>query len=186
MYSSIESRPPWKMCGVSKSLSKCFTIAEHQGVEPLSFPYLQEVDPTMIFWCSVGNEGMTHNEQSSIIPFPHSLLTSKTSTVFYIAKIGFMEGISVGSLRHLHINPSGKFIIGGPQGDAGLTGRKRLGSGESAAVLVMTFLVELWHESAFLLGVIQLSVTIPIYSIIIVLYIYIYIYISIYYPILYS
>jgi S-adenosylmethionine synthetase len=25
---------------------------------------------------------------------------------------------------HLHINPSGKFIIGGPQGDAGLTGRK--------------------------------------------------------------
>merc|ERR1712046_516198 len=26
--------------------------------------------------------------------------------------------------RVLHINPSGKFIIGGPQGDAGLTGRK--------------------------------------------------------------
>merc|ERR1712125_294521 len=25
---------------------------------------------------------------------------------------------------HLHINPSGKFIIGGPRGDAGLTGRK--------------------------------------------------------------
>merc|ERR1712224_288722 len=25
---------------------------------------------------------------------------------------------------HLHLNPSGKFIIGGPQGDAGLTGRK--------------------------------------------------------------
>merc|ERR1711862_337350 len=27
---------------------------------------------------------------------------------------------------HLHINPSGKFIIGGPQGDAGLTGRKTM------------------------------------------------------------
>merc|ERR1712070_801226 len=25
---------------------------------------------------------------------------------------------------HIHINPSGRFIIGGPQGDAGLTGRK--------------------------------------------------------------
>jgi S-adenosylmethionine synthetase len=25
---------------------------------------------------------------------------------------------------HMHINPSGRFIIGGPQGDAGLTGRK--------------------------------------------------------------
>lgn len=32
-----------------------------------------------------------------------------------------------GSHTHLHINPSGKFIIGGPQGDAGLTGRKCLG-----------------------------------------------------------
>merc|ERR1711870_81431 len=29
-----------------------------------------------------------------------------------------------GSHTHLHINPSGKFIIGGPQGDAGLTWRK--------------------------------------------------------------
>merc|ERR1712194_9575 len=28
------------------------------------------------------------------------------------------------STCHLHINPTGKFIIGGPQGDAGLTGRK--------------------------------------------------------------
>ena len=30
------------MCGVSKSLSNCFAIDEHQGVELLSFPYLQE------------------------------------------------------------------------------------------------------------------------------------------------
>merc|ERR1712022_75902 len=29
-----------------------------------------------------------------------------------------------GSHTNMHINPSGKFIIGGPQGDAGLTGRK--------------------------------------------------------------
>jgi len=29
-----------------------------------------------------------------------------------------------GEHTHLHINPSGKFIIGGPQGDAGITGRK--------------------------------------------------------------
>merc|ERR1712138_340167 len=28
-----------------------------------------------------------------------------------------------GAHTHLHMNPSGKFIIGGPQGDAGLTGR---------------------------------------------------------------
>jgi S-adenosylmethionine synthetase len=29
-----------------------------------------------------------------------------------------------GDFTHLHLNPSGKFIIGGPMGDAGLTGRK--------------------------------------------------------------
>ena len=29
-----------------------------------------------------------------------------------------------GSHTHRHLNPSGKFSIGGPQGDAGLTGRK--------------------------------------------------------------
>merc|ERR1711930_22955 len=29
-----------------------------------------------------------------------------------------------GDHTHLHINPSGKFVIGGPYGDAGLTGRK--------------------------------------------------------------
>jgi S-adenosylmethionine synthetase len=29
-----------------------------------------------------------------------------------------------GDHTHMYINPSGKFIIGGPQGDAGLTGRK--------------------------------------------------------------
>merc|ERR1711930_46092 len=29
-----------------------------------------------------------------------------------------------GDFTHLYINPSGKFIIGGPQGDAGLTGRQ--------------------------------------------------------------
>merc|ERR1739848_96402 len=29
-----------------------------------------------------------------------------------------------GDHTHLHFNPSGKFIIGGPQGDTGLTGRK--------------------------------------------------------------
>merc|ERR1719389_1579587 len=35
------------------------------------------------------------------------------------------EALSLyGEHTHLHMNPSGKFIIGGPQGDAGLTGRK--------------------------------------------------------------
>merc|ERR1719337_429701 len=45
-----------------------------------------------------------------------------------LAEITLKNGNSAitlfGDHTHLHINPSGKFIIGGPQGDAGLTGRK--------------------------------------------------------------
>merc|ERR1711884_800289 len=33
-------------------------------------------------------------------------------------------GTLYGDFTHLHINPSGLLVIGGPQGDAGLTGRK--------------------------------------------------------------
>merc|ERR1712186_134455 len=45
-----------------------------------------------------------------------------------LAEIKLKNGKSAltlfGDHTHLYINPSGKFIIGGPQGDAGLTGRK--------------------------------------------------------------
>merc|ERR1711981_1418161 len=45
-----------------------------------------------------------------------------------LAEIKLKNGESAltlfGDHTHLYINPSGKFIIGGPQGDAGLTGRK--------------------------------------------------------------
>merc|ERR1712137_1107794 len=45
-----------------------------------------------------------------------------------LAEITLKSGESAltlfGDFTHLHINPTGKFIIGGPQGDAGLTGRK--------------------------------------------------------------
>jgi len=45
-----------------------------------------------------------------------------------LSEITLKDGDSALSLygddTHLHINPSGRFIIGGPQGDAGLTGRK--------------------------------------------------------------
>merc|ERR1712224_843862 len=37
-----------------------------------------------------------------------------------------------GAHTNMHINPSGKFIIGGPQGDAGLTGRKIIISSQHA------------------------------------------------------
>ncbi len=33
-------------------------------------------------------------------------------------------GFDIGDVAHIHINPTGNFVIGGPDGDTGLTGRK--------------------------------------------------------------
>ena len=33
-------------------------------------------------------------------------------------------GFDIADVAHIHINPTGKFVIGGPDGDTGLTGRK--------------------------------------------------------------
>ena len=33
-------------------------------------------------------------------------------------------GFSLNAVRHVHVNPTGLFVIGGPDGDTGLTGRK--------------------------------------------------------------
>ena len=33
-------------------------------------------------------------------------------------------GFDIGNVAHIHINPTGSFVIGGPNGDTGLTGRK--------------------------------------------------------------
>jgi len=52
-----------------------------------------------------------------------------------------------GDFTHLHINPSGKFIIGGPQGDAGLTGRK-IGVAKPLSLFVETYGTEQGELSA--------------------------------------
>merc|ERR1712130_454526 len=45
-----------------------------------------------------------------------------------LAEITLKSGKSAltlfGDFTHLHLNPSGRFVVGGPHGDAGLTGRK--------------------------------------------------------------
>ena len=33
-------------------------------------------------------------------------------------------GFDIANVKHIHINPTGSFVIGGPNGDTGLTGRK--------------------------------------------------------------
>ncbi len=41
-----------------------------------------------------------------------------------IAPVLKQYGFDVADVAHIHINPTGKFVIGGPNGDTGLTGRK--------------------------------------------------------------
>ena len=41
-----------------------------------------------------------------------------------IAPVLEAYGFSLDSVEHIHINPTGNFVIGGPNGDTGLTGRK--------------------------------------------------------------
>ena len=41
-----------------------------------------------------------------------------------IAPVLKQYGFSIEEVSHIHINPTGKFVIGGPDGDTGLTGRK--------------------------------------------------------------
>ncbi len=41
-----------------------------------------------------------------------------------IAPVLKKYGFDIGEVAHIHINPTGNFVIGGPNGDTGLTGRK--------------------------------------------------------------
>ena len=41
-----------------------------------------------------------------------------------IAPVLQQYGFDIANVSHIHINPTGKFVIGGPDGDTGLTGRK--------------------------------------------------------------
>ena len=41
-----------------------------------------------------------------------------------IAPVLKQYGFDISDVAHIHINPTGKFVIGGPNGDNGLTGRK--------------------------------------------------------------
>ena len=41
-----------------------------------------------------------------------------------IAPVLKKYGFDIGAVANIHINPTGKFVIGGPDGDTGLTGRK--------------------------------------------------------------
>lgn len=49
--------------------------------------------------------------------------TLKEAVIEEIVKRNLPEGIKADNIKY-HINPTGRFVIGGPQGDAGLTGRK--------------------------------------------------------------
>ena len=41
-----------------------------------------------------------------------------------IAPVLNSYGFDIRDVAHIYINPTGKFVVGGPAGDTGLTGRK--------------------------------------------------------------
>lgn len=43
---------------------------------------------------------------------------------FVIAPVLACYGFSLDDVKHVHVNPTGLFVVGGPDGDTGLTGRK--------------------------------------------------------------
>lgn len=43
---------------------------------------------------------------------------------FVIAPVLACYGFSLDDIKHVHVNPTGLFVVGGPDGDTGLTGRK--------------------------------------------------------------
>ncbi len=49
--------------------------------------------------------------------------TLKEAVIEEVVRPNIPEGIKADNIKY-HINPTGRFVIGGPQGDAGLTGRK--------------------------------------------------------------
>lgn len=44
--------------------------------------------------------------------------------MFIIAPVLKQYGFDINDVKNIHINPTGNFVIGGPNGDTGLTGRK--------------------------------------------------------------
>merc|ERR1711966_13410 len=74
-------------------------------------------------------QGYTGPEQTAPSMEEMNKLITKEVVVWTLESIKLKNGKSALSIFnektcHLHINPSGKFVIGGPQGDAGVTGRK--------------------------------------------------------------
>jgi len=59
-----------------------------------------------------------HSDNTSL----ETLTTAVTESVIY--PVLEREGIQISPDLEIYVNPTGSFIIGGPQGDVGLTGRK--------------------------------------------------------------
>merc|ERR1711874_445365 len=80
--------------------------------------------------------GYATDETEDCMPLTHLMATRLGKTLTDVRKSGEFWWLRpdgkngkaaltlFGAHTHLYIQPSGKFIIGGPQGDAGLTGRK--------------------------------------------------------------
>jgi len=102
--------------GTVEPLKVHTVVISTQHAEPSKRQRSQE-DPS---WKGADATAPSMNEMNSLI-VKHVVEKTLEETIL---KNGKSALTLYGDHTHLHINPSGKFIIGGPQGDAGLTGRK--------------------------------------------------------------
>merc|ERR1712139_262694 len=104
---------------------------EDGSVEPLKIHTVvissQHAEPKKATKCKE-MEGYTGPDETAPSMEEMNKLITKEVVEKTLEEIILKNGKSAISLygahTNMHINPSGKFIIGGPQGDAGLTGRK--------------------------------------------------------------
>jgi len=98
-------------------------VISSQHAEPLKAQRTKEQDGSDMRGAYTGEEQLApSNDEMNELIHDKVVLATLKSIVLKNGKTA--DSIYDRKTCNLHINPSGKFIIGGPQGDAGLTGRK--------------------------------------------------------------
>jgi len=105
----------------SHRILKLMADARHSGKEP-------ELAPDAKSQCTVQYEnGKPVRVTSIVVSTQHNSEASESDDIRAIVEPYVREALPgdlIDAKTEWHINPTGKFVIGGPDGDAGLTGRK--------------------------------------------------------------
>ncbi len=108
------------------SLAHKLTLKMAQARRDGTIPYLRPDSKSQVT-VEYSDDGVPHRVDTIVISTQHDPDVSNSQIEADIRKYVIDEvvpGGLINSNTKYHINPSGRFVIGGPVGDAGLTGRK--------------------------------------------------------------